>query len=218
MDIDSDLRLRGSTQDKTHGPANPFLKALVVAGLAGAFVALSVFLAEARGIQGTLLVRDPAASFSFPPIAGMISHLGVAIMFGTAAVCAFAAFLPYVTTPPLLRSVALFSGFVALDDLFMLHEDAGLLAGALPEYVIFAAYLLFGLGIMVQLMGSRRPGPLAVLFLAGALLVGSMAFDMILPQTKPIVLIEDTLKFMGYAVWALFWTGRAGRALRADTD
>ncbi|MBD3624207.1 MAG: hypothetical protein HUJ24_02290 [Rhodobacteraceae bacterium] len=216
MDIDSDLRLRDTTQDKTFGAANPLLKALAVAGLAGAFVALSVFLAEARGIQGTLLMRDPAASFSFPPIAGMISHLGVAVMFGTAAVCAFAAFLPYVATPPLLRTVALFSAFVALDDLFMLHEDAGLLAGALPEYVVFAAYLLFGLGIMTQLLGGTQPGPLAVLFLAGALLAGSMGFDMILPQTKPIVLIEDTLKFMGYVVWALFWTGRARRALRPD--
>lgn len=216
MDIDSDLRLRYSTQDSTHRPAAPFLKALVVAGLAGLFVALSVFLAEAWGIQGTLLVRDPAASFDFPPIAGMISHLGVAVMFGTAAVCAFAAFLPQVATPPLLRTVALFSAFLALDDLFMLHEDAGLLAGALPEYVIYAAYLLFGIGVMAQLLASGRPGPLAVLFLAGALLAGSIGFDMILAQTKPIVLIEDTLKFMGYAVWALFWTGRARSALRPD--
>jgi len=216
MSNESGSELRDKGQGRTRGPAPPIVTALVIAGLAGAFVVLTVFLAEARGIQGTLLVRDPAASFNFPPFAGLVSHLGVAVMVGTAAICTFAAFVPEAASAGLLRTVALFSVLVATDDLFMLHERRGLFAGAVPDYVLFPAYLLVGVGIMVQLLGGARSASLAVLVLAGALLAGSMAMDMTFPQNKSTVLIEDTLKFMGYVVWALFWISTARRALHPD--
>ena len=70
-------------------------------------------------------------------------------------------------SPRRFGAVALFSALVAPDDRFMPHEHAGLLAGALPEYVICAAHLLFRSGILAQIPGRGRPRPPA----------GSMGFD-----------------------------------------
>ncbi|MHA3978458.1 hypothetical protein ACW9UR_12295 [Halovulum sp. GXIMD14794] len=186
---------------------------MFVATVSGAFVCLAALLAELNGYTATLLVRDPAASFDFPPFVGMISNIGISIMVATAAICTFASTFRGATLAPLLRIAGIFTCFVAVDDLFMLHERRGMIAGAVPDYIIFPLYIIFGLWLMGRIFHAGRTGHMPTLIFAGALLLGSMVTDMTLPQHRATVMIEDALKFMGYSVWALYWIGLARRAL-----
>lgn len=186
---------------------------IIVVIVSGVFVCVAALLAEINGYTATLLVRDPAASFDFPPFVGMISNIGISIMVATAAICIFASTFHDAALAPLLRIAGIFTAFVAIDDLFMLHERRGMIAGAVPDYVIFPLYVVFGLWLMGRIFHAGRTGHLPTLVLAGALLVGSMVTDMTLPQNRATVMIEDALKFMGFSVWALYWIGLARRAL-----
>ena len=169
-----------------------------------------VSLASARGgVHIAVLVRDPAAHFGFPPYAGLISHVGIALLTATAACAVMAAFLGAPHRRALFAAGAL-SAVLAVDDLFLLHETAP----RLIEAGIFGLYGAMALLIALLLRSERAGTPLTGLKVAVAFLGISVVADVFKVYGPFAYWLEDFSKLAGFGAWAAFWIGLAAQGLR----
>ena len=185
---------------------------LLAASLLGLGAVLLLLATHLRGVPVIRMLRDPASYYDYSPFSGIISYAGIGLMTSTAAICGFAAWAGC-RWRGLLAGVACFSAYFALDDLFMLHEGVWPRFG-IPEEVIMT---LFGLSGLAILLGARLQAGREWtwgLYVALALMAGSILIDMLL-QSDPATVAEDLLKFTATGVWALFWAGVARGAVAA---
>jgi hypothetical protein len=140
---------------------------------------------------------------------GLISNLGVLLWTATAALCLFGAILVFrierlSAAVVFLAAAGILTGWLALDDLFMLHEDA-LPAFGIPEFVTYAVYA--GIAALYFLFSWRqilafRP---ALMALALALLGTSVLIDVLVHSPSALrVFVEDGAKFLGILAWTSF--------------
>lgn len=183
---------------------------LIAAGLLGLAVALLLGAAWLRGIPVIRMLRDPASYYEYSPLSGIVSYAGILLMTSTAAVCAFAARVGF-RWREVLAGVALFSGYFALDDLFMLHEGVWPRLG-IPEEAIMLGFAV-ALLVILRSVRTQAPGRIWGLYVALALMGGSILIDISL-QSDHATVVEDVLKFMAIGTWALFWAGVASVAVR----
>ena len=160
------------------------------------------------------LMKDPLAVFQMSKECchiyyGAVSNLGVMIWTAGAAVCIFAALLLAAIgrrggETVFLVAAGLFTGWLALDDLFMIHEDLLPLLGV-PQP---ATYLGYGCAAATYLYLSWRYilalRPL-LMALAMGLLGTSVAIDVLVHTEGPVhVFFEDGAKFLGILAWTGF--------------
>lgn len=153
-----------------------------------------------------VLVRDPAAEFDFPPYAGFFSHMGISFLVATAAVTFFAAmvagqFNGRYSIP--LLATSLFSIFLAIDDLFMLHE----LASRFGEVVFFACLGLAMCVILFLLAKNANDHDLRGLYWAIGFLGLSAVADLLKIYGPFAYWLEDFSKLAGLGAWLAFWSG-----------
>lgn len=178
-------------------------------------VAVAIAASRAAGQDWWILLRDPATAFGFVPYVGLFSHLGVLAMTASGAITAFAAGqLPRGRQRRILLAVGLFTLWLALDDLFMLHESLIPKGLGLPEPLVLGLYVLVAMGI-VALIG---PGVVSRRYLGFWAAVGCLALmlvtDMLVSQpTSPSFLIEEAAKLCGFVLWSAFWIAEARAAL-----
>jgi hypothetical protein len=173
-----------------------------------------------------VLMKDPLAvvplttsccSFYY----GFISNLGVMLWTAAAAICLFASLLLFnrdhrSDDAIFLAAAGVFTGWLALDDLFMIHEDVLPLFGV-PQLVTYAAYA--GLAALYFLLSWRqilafRP---ALMALALALLGTSVLIDIFVKSESALhVFVEDGTKFLGILAWASFHLGVAVETIKAS--
>lgn len=162
---------------------------LVVAGVA---------LAAAFGIPSFVLLADPVYVADRPAYTGAVSQAGVLAWTVGASVALFAGVL---VGSRVLRDLGLLTAFLALDDLFLLHD--GVLP--FPEVLFFAA-----LGAAVLLVLCRHGAELradrARPALATAVLLLSLPVvndvSMLDKVTEIAAVVEETFKVAGITVWA----------------
>lgn len=152
---------------------------------------------------------------------GFVSTLGVMMWVTAAAICLFAALLFIMDGRArgligFALAAGIFTGWLALDDAFLVHEVV-LPSFGIPQNAVLATYALLG---MVYLACSWRI-VLAHdywLFLAGgAGLALSMAVDTLLHSLIPaIVMLEDSAKFFGIFCWMAFHVATMARLLIVD--
>ena len=186
---------------------------LAAASLAVA-VALLLQAASLRQVPLMQMLDDPASFYDVSPLAGIVSYGGVWLMSSTAAVCAFAAHVG-LRHRRLLAGVAAFSLYFAVDDLFMFHEAVWPRVG-IPEEIIMLAFATALLAILLAARAQAAPGKAWGLYLALALMAGSILIDVGLNRdaaNDAATVLEDVLKFLGIGIWALFWTGVASGAV-----
>ncbi|WP_162630678.1 hypothetical protein [Paracoccus endophyticus] len=183
---------------------------LYAAGLLGFAVAALLVAAHLRGIPMIRMLRDPASFYEYSPLSGIVSYGGILLMTSTAAISGFAAYVGF-RWRGLLVAVATFSGYFALDDLFMLHDGVWPRFG-IPEEAIMVGFASAGLGILLAAQTHARPWRTWGLYLALALMSGSILIDVSL-QSDYATVAEDILKFLSIGIWALFWTGVSSRAV-----
>jgi hypothetical protein len=98
----------------------------------------------------------------------------------------------------------LFTGWLCLDDLFMVHEDVLPLFGV-PQPATYAAYASFAalyFALAWRHILAARP---VLMLLALALLGTSVAIDIIATSESPLhVMTEDGSKFLGILAWTGF--------------
>lgn len=134
------------------------------------------------------LFVDPSAKAGFGPHVGLFSHLGVLTLWTGATALLGASVLGSRDERPAFQlSLGVLLAVLALDDLFMLHEELGgvFARNLLPsmdrrmlEGVVFAAY---GVAWVVWLVRYRRSilrsGRVVMLLAALAMLAGSVGLD-----------------------------------------
>lgn len=178
------------------------------------FWGLFVLTVHLRGHADVLLyLRDPAATFHHSPFAGLISNIGILalVMAGTSCLLASHAGL---LDRDLLRAIGMFSLFLALDDLLMLHESALPRIG-ITETMVFLIYGVVALVIGWRYREELRLDEPSGLHLAIALLASSVVADKLLEMNEVEVLAEDGLKFVGLLTWSAYWIGEAIRSIKA---
>lgn len=178
----------------------------VIVGVSFLVAALVVF----SGKQDPLSVyfRDPAATYGFNPLAGLISHIGVFLLSATGVVSMFASLHTRIDKP-LFLWIGLFSLMIAVDDFFMLHEVMVPRLMGIPEIYVLAFYAafaaLFFFGFRRSLIGRKQLG----LYVGVGLLASSILVDLVMDYSEYQVVMEDSLKFLGLVVWSAYWLRRA---------
>ncbi len=148
---------------------------------------------------------------------GAISDFGVLLWAATAGVCALAALFLFCTTSSSRNSVtfvaaAAFSGILALDDLFMLHDNI-LPNMGIPEMWVFAAYVLFTFAYVGLSWRNVFVAAPWFLVFTGAVFAAGLAIDIakdvssgsllgwLTAHDSMRIMGEDGLKFIGIGAW-----------------
>lgn len=206
---------------------------LVMKWLAVAVVALPALFMFALAAQPFVdpadLLRDPlaVAELRQPECCkiyyGAVSSLGVLIMMSAAAICLFAALLSLSrqnnTAARMLAMAGLFTAWIALDDLFLVHENV-LPAFGIPELVTYGMFAAYGL-VYVALFWREILRHNFILFgIAGCFLATSVLIDFVFHNDSVVrLMVEDGSKLVGICAWAGFHVMAAWNMLQnADDD
>lgn len=164
-------------------------------------------------VPAAALLRDPlavanASATCCSPYFGAVSHLGVLLWTGTAAVClvAGASFLaagrPAAAWLPL--AAGLLTAVLAVDDLFMVHERVLPFFGV-PERLTLLLYVVAAAAYLVafhrQILAARFVVMAIALAAFGVSVVGDLLLS--LPAAAEEV-IEDGAKLIGICAWSAF--------------
>lgn len=197
------------------------------AGIA-ASIPLLAAAAASRLLQAPIghLTRDIAAVANVHPLTGFLSSLGILLWAASATVWLFAAYVQRARqpnrSPGFLVFPGLLSAYLALDDLFELHELVAPRYLGVPEEAIYA---LLGAALGVYLWRYRerlreRHGELLLLALAA--LAASVAVDAGLDAWlwrlgEWVLLVEDGFKWLGICFWTEFAVFSAAAELGVST-
>lgn len=166
------------------------------------------------------LNRDPAAIAIHPIYYGALSNIGVLFWSASAAVCLFSAYLlkhlsARIEHIRFLAVFGLFNTVLCLDDLFMLHEWLFPEKLYISENLVFLAYVIALVAIVVyfrQLMLSTQP----LLFVLSILLFfTSIAIDVSPLSSYNANWIEDGAKFIAIFAWLAYFIEVAIQLARA---
>lgn len=198
---------------------------LVAALLFGTGVLVAVAGADLLGGHPILpLLNDPATHSGTHPLVGAVSNLGVLLWWTSTSIWLFTATLlrsrGEATAARFAVASGLLSAYLALDDLFLLHDEL------LPEYGVpqDAAVVFVALTTMTYFVVFRRfiLGSGGTALLLAVVLLGASAFvDGVFvtssdsPTWKWLYVTEDSLKWLGILCWCSFclaWCRRASVA------
>lgn len=191
-------------------------------------MAITVLVSRVTKTPLEIFLRDPSATFGENPLVGMQSSLGVLVWFSGGAVCLFCAFaLRYLSAEPaairppsadcrksiaFFLSFGLFSLYLSLDDLFVVHEyvaDVFLEISQLPLYGIYLAIAIWLLlQFHRQIRQSQMWGLLAIAIAFFALSVVTDIFqDYWISRWR--MFFEDGCKLLGIVSWSgyFFYAG-----------
>lgn len=142
---------------------------------------------------------------------GFLSNAGILLWTLTAAICLFSAMVLLGSNDAkaarlrrFALSAGLLTGWIALDDMFLLHERVLPNLGV-PQMLVISLYL--ALGILYGLANWRFiwSQDWWLLAIGGAGLVLSIYVDAVFHSLAPaLVYVEDSAKFFGIFSWAMF--------------
>lgn len=176
------------------------------------------------------LVNDPMASAGGHPLTGILSHVGVLAWWAGAAICLFAWFL--VRHRGEEREMTRFllwggviTAYLAIDDLFMLHEDLIRRHTPLPQPLAIG---LLALVVAMYLWHFRRSVVASEWLLLAAAVVAfgaSLGIDFLSDlgeylgawQTPAAAtFIEDWFKLSGVFAWTAYYVRQAAKAVDVE--
>ena len=178
-------------------------------------------------LDPALLLRDPLAVAELNLTTcckvyyGAVSNMGVMLWVSGAAVCLFAAAVVSAArhlTGAVVFLVAggLLTGFLAVDDLFLVHENV-LPAFGVPELVTYGGYAVLGLVYLAVSWREILRHNIVLLALAVALLGTSVVVDWFFHSDHPMrIVVEDGAKLGGITAWVGFHLFAAWKILCDD--
>lgn len=139
---------------------------------------------------------------------GFISNLGVMLWSGTATVLLVLAVVFYKTSKKELfyfaASSGVLTGWLALDDMFMVHELV-LPSFGVPQNLVLASYILLTVIYIITSWRIILQSDFWILFIGGLALSISVFVDTYFHSLTPsLVYLEDSAKFFGIVCWASF--------------
>ena len=162
--------------------------------------------------------RDVAATFEANAAVGMLTYVGVLVVWTASIVCLLAAVHLSRTgvasvTPLVLAGMGI--AYLVVDDLFQFHELVFPELG-IPQKVVFAVYGALALGYVWRYRTFLRAHEWPLLALGAVALAASVTVD----QLADVVLgevprnfVEDWFKLFGYSLLAAYFVRLALRLL-----
>ncbi|MGI9413167.1 MAG: hypothetical protein ACR2PM_05835 [Hyphomicrobiales bacterium] len=150
-----------------------------------------------------------------------VSNLGIMTWIGGAAVCLFSAAVLAMrsgrgTEVSFLVVAGLFTAFLAMDDLFLVHENV-LPAFGVSEPVTYAAYGALGLAYLVFASESIVEHRYILFAAACGLLATSVLIDWQVHTDHPLrIVLEDGAKLTGIVCWTAFHLDAAWTLLKSE--
>ncbi len=204
---------RRQTPTQPEFSAGKFAAITTAIGFAGAAMGgVLIEIGKDQGLSSGDVLRDVAAAFDLPSMAGGVTWLTVSLLVAAGAVALMTA-LTVQARRGLALLVAVLSLAMAIDDQFMLHERALPHLTGLPEAAFMAIYAVLGVAILVLTLrecGLRGAAGLwpALVFMGLSVVTD---FDLLGDSSYAT---EDLLKLAGFAAWASFWIGYGRMRLR----
>lgn len=215
--------LVGTIPEQIHKPSGPWLWARWLAVIVPALFVTSLFFqpwVEPRWLFLDTITAVELSGDCCHVYFGMVSNLGIMLWTGTAAVCLFAALVLSGGRDAVSRDRApfaliagLFTGWLALDDAFLVHEKVFPALG-LPQGSVLLAYAI--LAFLFALYARRIVFQVDVIlfFLAIGFLATSVMIDHFHHGlTSNAIFLEDGSKFIGICCWATFHVAAMARFL-----
>ncbi len=171
-----------------------------------------VFMQIYFGIEPKIFTSDPVQVLGGQPFTGFLSNLGILFWTATISITGFTSYFVRTLSSDKSKTEflfysSLFTTFLMLDDLFLLHE------WILPDWLNIPetlTYLAYGLILVVYFRAFYKVfvnGEYVLFLLAIFLFGSSITFDLLSGFFKiPFqYLIEDGLKFVGIITWFLYF-------------
>ncbi|NNC37993.1 MAG: hypothetical protein EX271_06465 [Acidimicrobiales bacterium] len=140
---------------------------------------------------------------------GFISNLGIFLWIATSAVCLFAALMMWINGKSgkyikFALFAGLLSGWLGMDDAFLLHEVVFPKLGV-PQFAVLAVYVVLALAYVLSSWRVILASEFWILGLSAVAMAISLGVDQVLHsiETNAIVL-EDSAKFFGIFAWFVF--------------
>ncbi len=154
------------------------------------------------------LTRDPQGIFGVGWYFGFLSNVGVLLWWGTAVVCVLAGGIVWKLGArrkgQIAVAVGLLTAWLALDDLFLLHEDVLPRALLLPEELILVVYALVAVGVLWSVLALLQRDTRILLAAAVLLFFVSTVVDFYGSWADTtLYFYEDALKFLGIVTWSV---------------
>lgn len=140
---------------------------------------------------------------------GLVSNVGILVWCACAAVCLFSALLLTVSKTEkadiiFLTFAGVLTGWLMLDDFFMVHEDV-LPALGISELIAFIVYALLTLAYFASSWRLILKHRFILLVLAISLLGLSVVVDQLIHSEASMrIFIEDSAKLLGICAWSGF--------------
>lgn len=172
-----------------------------------------VLLAVGYGIPVEMLTIDPTTAARAPFYTGAVSNLGVLAWAAAATVSLFTFVLLRAWGSRshevrfFLASGAL-TAWLALDDLFRIHDTVLPRRVGVPKPVVLAAYALLTLLWLVRFRGVIQASPYSILALACGWFGLSVGLD-VLVRDESLLLLEDGAKLFGIVTWLAYFAHTA---------
>lgn len=140
---------------------------------------------------------------------GLVSNTGIILWFGTGAVCIVAGLAVLVSTGQdrftrFALSTGVLSGWLGLDDMFMVHERVMPKLGV-PQEAVMLVYMMIALIYAALNWRFIFSETWWILALSGVALGLSMSVDQFIDGgTAIVVYVEDGAKLFGIVCWSAF--------------
>ena len=155
--------------------------------------------------------RDPTATLDGHPLTGIQSTLGVLVWCAAAGICFFTSLvLRRLHADKTFRSFLLWSGAIssamALDDMFLVHEDLAKRYLLLGENAVFLAYAFFLVWYVIKFRRYILDSEYLLLLLSVALFGSSIVIDVFQSQWSlpGRIFVEGALKLLGIVTWSSY--------------
>lgn len=140
---------------------------------------------------------------------GIVSTFGVIMWFATAAVCLFAAVVLHAQRAT--RDIVVFAlmaglltGWLAVDDAFLVHENIAPKLG-IPQTAVILSIVIMALLYVLRCWRTIISIDPIMFGLAGAGLAASVGLDLVQTSSFDLYsLFEDGAKFIGIVCWSVF--------------
>lgn len=215
--------LFGTLVDEIHRPAGFWLWARWVALVVPALFVTALFVqpyVEPRWLFLDTITSIELSGKCCHVYFGMVSNLGIMLWTGGAAICLFAALVLMARQDAVSRDRAmfalvagLFTGWLALDDAFLVHEKVFPALG-LPQGAVLLTYAVLAILFAVYARRVVFQVDLVLFVFAIGFLAASVLIDHFhAGLTNHAIILEDGAKFIGICCWATFHAAAMARFL-----
>lgn len=187
------------------------------------FLALTVLVSVYADVPLSFFSRDPTRTLHGHSLTGIQSNLGVLVWWAAASICVFGhVVLKRRQNNRRFSSFLLWSGVItfslALDDLFLFHDDLGYRYLGLNEKPILVGYGLVCVWYVIRFRRSILSTEYILLFLAFVFFGSSLVVDVLQYKWESPwrIFFEDGFKLLGIVTWSGYLIRTCFQAIAAS--